>query len=393
MTDYTIASPNGGTWTIQSTNSASVGRYHDLSFLAEGAAGAGNVFKQSRAGILTGPPVAAASKIPGAFVVAAGAGLAWTAQPGCAVVERTTLSGTYGVQSTAIGTGAVGTADPSQTRVDRLDIRVLDGALGDNGGVSNTSIKVTAGTPGSGIAAAPTNSIPLGSWSIPAGCTSLAATGVWSPGRKSAAVRGAVRVLLEGDALADPGFDIGELRDTSVISTQGTLDWWDAVNSAWRNQMLLGAGAGYAKYTSAITASGANQGLLAGSTAAIQFINAESTCPDIVASGPNNTIFTLNRVGKWAFAIGTRLAPGTTGSHFLQLVRNDTGQILAAWGPGPLTAGSTYDNTMSGESYFASTGISVTLNAILPAGTNATIGSGTLLTGSRTFLAMQWEGA
>lgn len=393
MTDYTIASPNGGTWTIQSTNNPSVGRYHDLAFLMEGAAGAGNVFKQCRPGILPGPPVAAASKIPGAFVVAAASGLNWTAQPGSAVVERSTLSGTYGVQSTAIGTGAVGTADPSLTRVDRLDVRVLDGALGDNGGVSNTSIKVTAGTPGSGIAAAPTNSIPLGSWSIPAGCTSLAATGVWTPGRKSAGIRGSTRVLLEADSPSDPGFDAGEWRDTSVIATQGTLDWWDAANSAWRTQMLLGPGSGYARYTAAITATGQNQVLTQNATTAIQLINAESTCFDVVASGTNNNTWAINRTGKWTFAIGTRISPGTTGAHFTQLVRNDTGQILAAWGPGPLSAGSTYDNTMSAESYFSTTGITVTLNAILPAGTNGSINSGGLPTGARTFLALQWEGA
>jgi hypothetical protein len=393
VTDYTIASPNGGTWTIQFTNSPSVGRYHDLMFLSEGAAGATNVFKQCRAGILAGPPVAAASKIPGAFAVAAAAGLNFTVQPGPAVVERTTLVGTYGVQSTAVGTAAVATADPSQTRIDSVDLQVLDGALGDNGGMSKTSVKVTTGTPGGGLPAAPINSDHLGSWSVPAGCTSLAATGVWTPLRKSAAIRGAVRILLEGDLLSDPGFDVGELRDTSVISTQGTLDRWDSVSSTWQTLAVLGPGAGYAKYTAAITATGASQTLTQNATTPVQFINAESTCPDVVASGTNNTTFTLNRAGKWAFAVGRRIVVGTTGAHFAQLVRNDTSQIIAAWGPGPLTATNSDDGTMSAESYFATTGISVTLNVTCPAGSNASIGSGAPSTGSRTFLAMQWEGA
>lgn len=239
MTDYAIASPNGGTWTIQSANSATVGRYHDLGFLMEGASGVGNVFKQCRPGVLVGPPVAASSNVPGAFAVAAATGLNFTVQPGPAVVERSTLVGTYGVESTAIGTGAVGTADPSQTRVDRLDIRVLDGALGDNGGVSLTAVKVTAGTPGAGLPAAPTNSIPLGSWSIPAGTTSLAATATWSPGRKSAAVRGSTRVLLEADALSDPGFMVGEKR-LRFHSTYGWLeDIWDAGTSTWRGTQVI----------------------------------------------------------------------------------------------------------------------------------------------------------
>lgn len=238
MTDYTITSPNGGTWTIQSTNSASVGRYHDLGFLMEGASGAANVFKQCRAGILSGPPVAASSNIPGAFAVAPTGGLNWSVQPGAAVVERGTLSGTYGVQSTAVGTGAVGTADPSLTRVDRLDLQTLDGALGDNGGVSKTSVKVTAGTPGSGIAGAPTNSDQVGFWTIPATTTTLTA-GMWTDTRKSAAVRGSTRILLPGDALSDPGFNVGERR-MRFHSTYGWMeDFWDAANAVWRGTQVL----------------------------------------------------------------------------------------------------------------------------------------------------------
>lgn len=234
MTDYTIASPNGGTWSIQSTNSATVGRFHDLAFFMEGAAGAGNVFKQCRPGVLVGPSAAAASNVPGAFAVAAGAGLNFTVQPGAALVERSTLVGPYLVESTAVGTGAVGTADPSLTRVDRLDLQVLDGVLGDNGGVSKTSVKVTAGTPGGGAAAAPINSIPLGSWSIPAGTTSLAATATWTPARKAAAIRGAARLLLEGDLASDPGFIPGEER-VRFDATYGRLnDFWDASTSTWR---------------------------------------------------------------------------------------------------------------------------------------------------------------
>ena len=394
MTDYTIASPNGGTWTDQLANTATVGRYHDLGFLAEGAAGATNVFKQARPGILPGPPVAAASKIPGAFAVAPTSGLNFSIQPGASILERNTLSGLYHVQSTAVGTGAVGTADPSQTRIDLVTLDHFDGALGDNSSTTLTRVHVKAGTPGGGVPTAdvtPGARTILGWWTIPALTTTLT-SGMWTDARKSAAIRGAVRVLLPGDALSDPGFDIGELRDTSVISTQGTIDYWDAVASVWRNQMLLGAGAGYAKYTAAITATGQNQALAQNGTTNIQLVNAESTCPDVTASGANNTSFTLNRAGKWAFSIGTRIIPGTTGFHFTQLVRTDTSQPLATWGPGPLSTGNTYDNTMSGESYFATAGIAVTLVAVLPAGTNGAIGSGTAGTGSRTFLAMQWMG-
>lgn len=244
MTDYTIASPNGGTWTIQSTNSATVGRYHDLAFLMEGAAGTANGFKQARAGILVGPSIASPpSNVPGGFAVAPTSGLGFSIQPGAAVVERSTLVGPYVVDSTAVGAAAVSTADPSQTRIDSVDVQVLDGVLGDNGGVSRTSVKVTAGTPGGGLPAAPANSVHLGSWSVPAGCTSLAATGVWTPTWKSTCLRGGTRVLGPGDALADPGFVVGEER-LRFHSTYGWLkDFWDPAANAgagvWRGTQEL----------------------------------------------------------------------------------------------------------------------------------------------------------
>lgn len=233
MTDYTIAPPNGSAWSTQSLNAAKDGRAHDLSFLMEGAAGAGNVFKQVRAGVFPGPPVAGSSNTPGVFAIAPSGGMTFSVQPGSAVVERSTLVYPYDVQSTAVGSGACTNGDPSQTRVDRLDLQVLDGALGDNGGVTKISVKVTAGTPGSGIAAAPINSIPLGFWTIPATTTTLT-TGMWTPTWKSAAVRGSARVLGPGDALSDPGFMPAEER-WRFHSTYGWLqDVWDSAAGLWR---------------------------------------------------------------------------------------------------------------------------------------------------------------
>lgn len=396
MTDYTITAPNGGTWTDQLANTATVGRYHDLGFISEGAAGAASVFKQARAGVLPGPPVAAASKIPGAFAVAPTSGLNFSIQPGAVILERNTLSGLYHVQSTAVGTGAVGTADPSQTRIDLVTVDHFDGALGDNSSTTLTRVHVKAGAPGGGVPAidvTPGARQIMGWWTIPALTTTLT-SGMWTDARKSSGLRGGIRPLLPGDALSDPGFHVDELRDTTAISTQGTIDCWDAVNSVWRTILLIGAGSGYAKYTAAITATGQNQTLGTNATTPIQLINARSTCTDVVASGTNNTIFTLNRVGKWAFCASIRMAPGTTGAHFIQLIRNDTNEIIAAWFGGPLATGSIYDLPLSGEDYFATSGISVTLNVITGAGVASSgISSGNSSSGLRTFLAMQWEGA
>lgn len=241
MTDYTIASPNGGTWSIQSANTAKVGRYHDLMFLQEGAAGVGNVFSKARVGLFSGPPGVPSTQSPGVGAVSPTTGLNWQINPFCAVVERSSLVGPYLVQSTAVGTGAVTTADPSQTRVDRLDVQVLDGALGDNGGVPLSRVHVTQGLPGSGIPTAPAGTAPCGWWTIPANTLTLT-NGMWTPARKSTGLRGATRFMLEGDSLSDPGFDSGETRDTSlfsVLSGGGTIDRWNAATLAWELQIPL----------------------------------------------------------------------------------------------------------------------------------------------------------
>jgi hypothetical protein len=276
----------------------------------EGAAGAGNVFKQSRAGVLAGPPVAAGSTIPGAFAVAAAAGLNFTVQPGPAVVERSTLSGSYEVQSTAVGTAAVGTADPSQTRVDSVDVQVLDGALGDNAGVSKTSVKVTPGTPGLGLPTAPINSIHLGSWSVPAGCTSLAATGVWTPARKSAAVRGGIRPLMEGDALSDPGYMVAEMRDTSVLQTPGWIDRWDSVANAWRH-------AAAANGTGAVVIGGQVRTTLLATSGTTELVTVATNALPLEAASLYRIIFqcvgnmSSNIVERWAQRIRKTNLTGT----------------------------------------------------------------------------------
>lgn len=236
LTNYTIASPTGGTWTIQSTNSAQVGRYHDLGLLAEGASG-NNQLTQARAGVLPAGSFDNTSQVPNALkALPSGTGLNILTYRGAAVVERGTLAGSYEVQSTAVGTLTLATADATNPRIDRIDLQVLDGALGDNGGVSLTRLVITTGTAAGvpSVPAAPSNSIPISQILLPA--TTLTLTlGMFTDVRKSAAVRGAVRVLLPGDALGDVGVHVGELRDTSAIQTPGWIDRWDTVAGIWRH--------------------------------------------------------------------------------------------------------------------------------------------------------------
>lgn len=233
LTNYTITSPNGGTWTIQSTNTASVGRYHDLSTLSEGSS---TNLSKARPGVLCAA-APAASSVPSALQLAVtGSGLNLSVQPGAAVVERGTLVGCYEVNSTTSGTVTLGTADATNPRIDRVDLQVLDGSLGDNGGVSLTRFVVTQGT-ASGtpvLPTAPSNSVPQGQVLIPANTITLT-SGMLTDTRKSAAVRGGLRPLLPGDALTDPGFVTCEER-IHYNATYGMWlrDFWDSVGATWR---------------------------------------------------------------------------------------------------------------------------------------------------------------
>lgn len=242
--NYEIGGPTsghpGGTWSIQNTNTATVGRYHDLSSMLEGSTGATN-FTTSRPGVFPGPSDATAN-VPVAMACAqTGSGLNINIRPGAAVVERGTLVGPYTVEIPAFATITLGTADAVNPRIDRVDLQVLDGALGDNGGVSLTRYLITPGTAAGSpsAAAAPTNSIPLSQWTLPANTTTLTG-GMGADKRKSTALRGAVRMMLPGDALADVGLVQGEMRNTLVLSGTPSIDYWDSVKAAWIRMIDLG---------------------------------------------------------------------------------------------------------------------------------------------------------
>lgn len=224
----------GGTWTIQSTNTATTGRYHDLSFLAEGAAGA-NGFTTARTGVLPGP-ADSGTQTPNAFAVSAtGTGLNMLIRRGAAVAERSTLVGTYLVHTETSGTVTFSTADGTNPRIDRVDLQVLDGALGDNGGVSVTQFVVTTGVAAGSPAtpAAPSNSTPVAQTLLPANTTTLT-IGMISDKRRSAGLRGGIRVQMPGDSTSDVGFGSGEWRDTTAIATTvPTIDRWNSLTAAW----------------------------------------------------------------------------------------------------------------------------------------------------------------
>lgn len=244
----------GGTWTIENTNTASVGRYHDLALLVESTSS----FTQARPGIFSGYANSGAPVAAAYASAATGSGLNANVYPGAAVVERGTHVGPYIVVLDATGTITFATADATNPRIDRVDLQVLDGVLGDNGGTSLTQLIVTtgvaAGSPS--VPAAPVNSIPIFQILLPANTTTLT-NGMITDARKSTALRGTTRVLLPGDALTDVGYTIGESR-MRYNSTYGWLeDYWDSVAGIWRGtQIIPGVAQTWGNGTSDITLTG-----------------------------------------------------------------------------------------------------------------------------------------
>ena len=173
---------------------------------------------------------------------ATGTGLNISVRPGAGVVERNTLVGSYVVAAYQTGQVTLAAANATNPRIDRVDLQVLDGALGDNGGTSLTQYVVTtgvaSGTPA--VPAAPTNSIPLCQVLLPANTTTLTG-GMFTDKRRSAGLRGAARFLLPGDALSDPGFVIGEKRARLVANYTGTpisTDYWGS-DGKWHGMTPL----------------------------------------------------------------------------------------------------------------------------------------------------------
>ena len=247
-----ILESTGGVWSFAKSDSpydsARVGRWHDLAFLQEGAAASNTV---SRAGVIGGPGWTGSSPA-GLFVSPTGSGLGVQVFAGQAAVERGSFSGTGWSTFTAAGTGpyqthlrstatfTANTASPSSTRIDRVDLQLMDGpGYGDNSGVSYAYVLYTPGTAGSGVPAnGPANSIPLSLITIPATTTTLT-SGMFTDMRRGASLRGVPRVLMGGDSLADVGFAVGEER-IRLHSTYGWLqDYWDAANSVWRGLQVI----------------------------------------------------------------------------------------------------------------------------------------------------------
>jgi hypothetical protein len=301
LTNQTIGGAGiaGGTWTIQSTNTANIGRFHDLATMAEGAVNS-NGFTTSRPGCFVGP-ADTGGLIPNCFAQAAAGGLSVNIRRGAAAVERSTLAGPYIVVTEATGTVTLGTADATNPRIDRIDLQIFDGVLGDNGGVSLTRFVVTQGT-AAGVpaaAAAPANSVPIAIVTLPANTTTITGAMITDK-RKGTAVRGAIRPLLPGDSLSDVGFNAGELRDTLPIGGS-TIDRWEPLSGTWQLVQDLGASGGrYTKFIASQTVTTTT------STAYVNVLTGAVLCGHSFVAPPSGIV----RIGWGINALGSN--PGSS---------------------------------------------------------------------------------
>jgi hypothetical protein len=386
-TTYAIGGSSGnagGTHTIQSQDSAQRVRYYDLALLMEGATGL-NQLTTARTGVLAAGD-GFATGVPNALrLTSSGSGLTVNNFPGAAVVERTTLVGNYLVTVNGSSTLALTTANAINPRIDREDLQVFDGAKGDNGGVSLTQFVLTAGvaSPSPVVAAAPANSVPIAQIALAAGQTVLTGAEITDK-RTSAAPRGTIRVLLPGDKVTDAGVMVGELRDTTVVATQGTIDRWNVITNAWETLWLTGTGAGQARYRAASTGS---QVLAAGDNL-VQFPVADYTCPDVVASGTNNTTFTFQRAGLWRITAGARVGDSAASiTRILQIRDAALTQIYGATDIPSPAAAAIVDMNCTAELRFAA-GAAVVIDVVSSA--TGSIDHSTATLAGRTTVSLTW---
>jgi hypothetical protein len=104
--------------------------------------------------------------------------------------------------------------------------------------------------------------------------------------------------------------------------------------------------------------------VLAAGSNLVQFPVADYTCPDVVASGTNNTTFTFQRGGLWRITADTRIGDTTASiTRFLQISDAALTQVYGTDDIPSPAAGAIVDMNCSAEQRFAA-GASVVINAI-----------------------------
>lgn len=296
-----------GYWTIDNTNTASVGRYHDGALVSQ--AGSALPTVSWRGGVWPDVSDPAANTVPflGMQVVEAGSpNTTVQIRPGTCIIPRSG-QGPYVCTLHSTATVTTDNANATNPRIDRIIVQLHDTALGD--AQSKAIITVVTGTaaaiPAVPSVTGPSSWIELAQIAVPANDNTRNNAQITDK-RQAASTVGAVRRLGLGDSLLTSGQLDGELRDTG-----DSIDRWSNVSSAWESVALTRASGGQARYRTSSAHTVSNN-----TVTQAQFHTGDLTTPFITASGTNNNTFTLNVAGLWLITVNTRFAASGTGVRY-----------------------------------------------------------------------------
>ncbi len=222
-------------WTFDDMNTAQNGRFLFGGFFTPlGGSSAANV--AWRDGVLPSPFAAGANQ---GFRVYQNTptGVSVKVGQGHAIITRTG-QGVYLCTNSQERTVTLTAADPTNSRIDLIVLRVRDTGIGD--GSTQVTLESVDGTPsGSPVApATPAGAIVLARVVVAPPPNDAVLTADITDFRRAASLSGTIRRLLAGDSEADVGSVAGELRDTGA-----GIDRWNG--SVWTRIARPGQGAGY----------------------------------------------------------------------------------------------------------------------------------------------------
>lgn len=195
-------------WT-QAGNNAIDGRYHDTAFLAMAGANA-TVLDGYRDGVL--PSAYSSSQYQDLMVLqdSPTPGMVVRMNAGQCVISRAS-QGQFLCSMRQVARVDLAASSAVNPRRDLIYAQVLDTALGD--GETRAKIGRVTGTPAGSptLPALPAGAIPLADVAVAANATQITTANITDL-RKAAGLRGAVRLMLPGDAHADVGAYPGDVR-------------------------------------------------------------------------------------------------------------------------------------------------------------------------------------
>lgn len=236
--------PMTGAWTLQQKDTALQGRLHDGALLVQansgGAAAVAN--GQWRDGVIA-TTTASGLFVDLQVVAKSSPDMSVNVLPGNLAVTRSG-QGPYTAWSVGSLNVTFAASDPTNPRIDLVCAQVIDAAQGDSG--TQPQIVVVTGIakaiPLTSDAALPANAVPLAYVRVNATVTTITNANI-TDARKSASVAHGIRPLMAGDALADPGFRVGELRDSTAIANGTGIDRWNG--TSWDTVAFSGAWIAY----------------------------------------------------------------------------------------------------------------------------------------------------